>query len=74
MTNVYEKVNEFESLETFEIEQSTVQESIESEVDELLGDLNPRYFEEIITLNEAQTKMYSSHFNVSGNYNIFNSY
>ena len=51
---------EMKSIEVEEIEQPEIQESMESEVDELLGDLNPRYFEEIISLKEANDRIYAA--------------
>ena len=67
MTQAYEEVKEIKSLEVEEIEHPEVKESMESEVDELLGDLNPRYYEEAISLNEAKDKIYSSfNFNTYG--------
>ncbi len=60
MTQAYEEVMEMKSLEVEEIEQPEVQESIESEVDELLGDLNPRYFEEGFSMNEAKDRIESA--------------
>ena len=74
MTTVYEEVMDIGNLELEKIKYPTVKKSSDKEVDELLGDLNPRYFEEIISLKEARQKVYSSHFSVSGNYNLFNSY
>ncbi len=61
MTQAYEKITEMYSLEVEEIEMPKAQE--ESEVDELLGDLNPRYFEENYTLDEAKQRAYSKHYN-----------
>ena len=60
MTQAYEEVMEMKSLEVEEIEIPEVQESIESEVDELLGDLNPRYNEEAISMNEAKDRIHSA--------------
>ncbi len=60
MTQAYEEVMEMKSIEVEEIEQPEVQESMESEVDELLGDLNPRYYEEAISLNEAKDRIHSA--------------
>jgi len=74
MTQAYEEVMEIEIIEIEEIEHPTAQESVESEVDELLGDLNPRYFEETYSLEEAQNKVNSSDFNFSSSFNIFNPY
>ena len=60
MTQAYEEVMEMKTLEVEEIEQPEVQKSMESEVDELLGDLNPRFFEEAISLNEAKDRIHSA--------------
>ena len=60
MTQAYEKVMEMKSIEVEEIEQPEVQKSKENEVDELLGDLNPRYFEEAISLNEAKDQIHAA--------------
>jgi hypothetical protein len=60
MNQTYEDVKEMKSLEVEEIEYPEVQKSMESKVDELLGDLNPGYFEEVIPLNEAKERIYSS--------------
>ncbi len=57
MTQAYEEVREKKTLEVEEIEQPKVQKSMESEVDELLGDLNPRYFEEGYSLKEAKIRI-----------------
>ena len=57
MTQAYEQSMEMKSIEVEEIEQPEIQESMESKVDELLGDLNPRYFEEIISLKEANDRI-----------------
>jgi len=53
------------------IEQVEVKPPIKSEVDEILGDLNPRYFEEAMTLKNALKKVYSSDINLSSKYNVF---
>ena len=60
MTQAYENVMEMKSIEVEEIEESEVQAPMENEVDELLGDLNPRFFEEAISLNEAKDRIYSA--------------
>lgn len=69
MTQAYEKVMEMKSPK---IEQ--VETPIESEVDELLGDLNPRYFEEAMSLEDALEKVYSSDIYFSSKFNIFRPY
>ncbi len=71
MTQAYEEVMEMTTLEVEEIEQPEVQKPMESEVDELLGDLNPRYFEEAISLNEAKDRIHSAK---AYSDNIFNTY
>ncbi len=69
MTQTYEEeIMEMKSIEVEEIKHPEIQEN---QVDELLGDLNPRYFEETISLKKARQKVYSSHFTVSGNFNMF---
>ncbi|MHA2281145.1 MAG: hypothetical protein ACXAC5_09865 [Promethearchaeota archaeon] len=60
MTQAYEEVMEMKSIEVEEIEQPEVQKSMENEVDELLGDLNPRYYEEAIPLNEAKDRIHAA--------------
>ncbi|MBY8984333.1 MAG: hypothetical protein KGD65_04640 [Candidatus Lokiarchaeota archaeon] len=60
MTQAYENVMEMKSIEVEEIEESEVQAPMENEVDELLGDLNPRFFEEAISMNEAKDQIYSA--------------
>jgi hypothetical protein len=66
MTQAYEEMTEMEIIE-FE-----VQTSEENEVDELLGDLNPRYFEERITLKEAKVRATLSSMNQ--NFNCFSNF
>ena len=57
MTQAYEKVVE---MEIPEVEQSEVQISEESKMDELLGDLNPRYFEEAMAPENALDKVHAA--------------
>jgi hypothetical protein len=61
MTQTYEKVMEMKSPK---IEQAETPE-------EILGDLNPRYFEEDMTLENALEKVHSSAMNFSAKYNAF---
>jgi hypothetical protein len=63
MTQAYEKV--------VEIKQPEVKAPIESEEDELLGDLNPRYFEESLKLEDARQEVYTSDIIMSSKYNVF---
>lgn len=44
------------------------------ESDEILGDLNPRYFEEGISPENALEKVHSSAMNFSAKYNAFRPY
>ena len=57
MTQAYEEITE---IKTPEVEAPKVKESKESKGDELLGDLNPRYFEEVHSFDEAQQKIFAS--------------
>jgi len=71
MTQTLEKLTVLKSPEVEEID---VQIAHEDDVDELLGDLNPRYFEEIITLKEAKERAYASDINVGSKLNFFSAY
>ena len=71
MTQAYEEVLEMKSLEVEVIEHPEVQEN---EVDELLGNLNPRYYEEVISLKEAKERAYASDINISNQFNIFRTF
>ncbi len=68
MTQAYEEVMEMKSFEVEEIEHPEVQEN---KVDELLGDLNPRYYEETISMNEVNDQIHSAK---AYSNNIFNTY
>ena len=68
MTQAYEEVMEMKTPEVEEIESPKVQEN---EVDELIGDLNPRYFEEAMSMNEAKDRIHSAK---AYSNNIFNTY
>jgi len=57
MTQAYEEVMEMKSFEVEVIEHPEVQEN---KVDELLGDLNPRYYEETISMNEVNDQIHSA--------------
>ena len=57
MTQAYEEVIEIKTPEVEEVKEA--EESKESEGDELLGDLNPRYFEEGMYPEEALQKVHS---------------
>ena len=68
MTQAYEEVMEMKVIEVEEIEHPEVQEN---EVDELLGDLNPRFYEEAISMNETKDRIHSAK---AYSDNIFNTY
>ena len=69
MTQTYEEeIMEMKVIEVEEIEHPEVQEN---EVDELLGDLNPRFYEEAISMNEAKDRIHSAK---AYSDNIFNTY
>ncbi|MHA1985777.1 MAG: hypothetical protein ACW98D_03965 [Promethearchaeota archaeon] len=57
MTQAYEEVMEMKTPEVEEIESPKAQEN---EVDELLGDLNPKFFEEAMSMNEAKDRIHSA--------------
>jgi len=71
MTQAYEEVMEMKTLEVEEIEQPEVQKSMESEVDDLLGDLNPRYFEEAMSMDEAKEQIYAAKAYSSYSFNTY---
>ncbi|MHA2010262.1 MAG: hypothetical protein ACXABO_14885 [Promethearchaeota archaeon] len=71
MTQAYEKVVKMISYEVEEIEE---QKLVESEADELLGDLNPRYFEEVITLEETKRRAHISDIGFSSSFNLFGNF
>ena len=60
MTQAYEKITEMNIPEVEEIEKPEVKTQMKSEVDELLGDLNPRYFEETYSFDQAMQKIHAS--------------
>jgi len=68
MTQTYQKII---ILKSHEVEEPEVQTPIENEMDELLGDLNPRYFEETTPFKEAIERVYSSDINVGSKFNFF---
>jgi hypothetical protein len=68
MTQAYEEVMEMNTPEVEKIESPKVQEN---KVDELLGDLNPKYYEEAMSMNEAKDRIYSAK---AYSNNIFNTY
>ncbi|KKK44109.1 hypothetical protein LCGC14_1252500 [marine sediment metagenome] len=74
MTQAYKEVMEVKSLEVIEIVKKELQEPWKSEVDELLGDLNPRYYEEVSSLKEAKQRIFSSNTYAGSKFNIFNAY
>ncbi len=60
MTQAYEKVMEMNCVEVEEVKYSEVQKATENKVDELLGELNTRYFEEATSLNETKERVQAS--------------
>jgi hypothetical protein len=74
MTQTYKKSLVIKNPKVEEIEHPEVQTPIENEVDDLLGDLNPKYFEEIISLKDAKEQIYASEVNFSSKFNIFRPY
>ncbi|MFX0028825.1 MAG: hypothetical protein ACFE8B_06420 [Candidatus Hermodarchaeota archaeon] len=71
MTQTYEKLME---METSKVEHIEEQISEESKVDELLGDLNSRYFEESYSLEDAKQKMYCKDVTMGNNFDVFRTF
>ena len=46
----------------------------ETEVDETLGDLNPKYFEEVINLKEAKERIKASDIYAGSKFNLFSTF
>lgn len=67
MIQLYENVLELENFDIEEISQ-------ENELDELLGDLNPRYFEKVIKLKDAKNMIFSQSGINSSLFNILSAY
>ena len=65
MTQIYEKVI---------VKKSKKIEETENQVDELLGDLNPKYFEEDIHLEEAKEKIKASDIYAGSKFNFFSAF
>ena len=74
MTQAYQEVMEIKSPEVEEIARNKTQAPEKIEVNELLGDLNPRYIEEVSNLNEAKQRIYSSSTYAGSKFNIFNAF
>jgi hypothetical protein len=60
MTQAFEKASEMKWIEAEEIEQLEVQTPMKDESDEQLGDLNPRFYEEAISIEEAQERIHAA--------------
>ncbi len=65
MTQIYEKVM---------AKKSNKIEEAENQVDELLGDLNSKYFEEAIHLKEAKNRVIASDIYAGSKFNFFSAY
>jgi hypothetical protein len=68
MTEIYEKV-----IKTTipEFEEQEPQVPIEKEPDEILGDLNPKYFEESYSFEDAKQRKIVSDINAGSKFNFF---
>jgi len=71
MTQTYEKVI---ILTIPEVEEQEVQATMECEVDELLGDLNPRYYEESVSFKNAKQHIIASDINAGSKFNFFSTF
>jgi hypothetical protein len=65
MTQAYEKVMEMKSLEI---------EELQVHIERLLGDLNPKYFEESISITEAKERSHASRIEVGSKFNFFSAF
>ncbi len=65
MTQIYEKVM---------VKKVEKIEETESQDDELLGDLNPKYFEETIHLEEAKERIRASDIFAGSKFNFFSAF
>jgi len=65
MTQIYEKVI---------VKKSKKIEETENQVDELLGDLNPKYFEEAIYFEEAKERIKTSDIYAGSKFNFFSAF
>ena len=71
MTQTYEKTI---IITIPEVEEQEVQAPMESEVDELLGDLNPRYYEESLSFKDAKQRIQASDINAGSKFNFFSAF
>ena len=65
MTQIYEEVM---------VKKSKKIEETENQVDETLGDLNPKYFEEMINLKEAKERIKASDIYAGSKFNLFSTF
>jgi hypothetical protein len=71
MTQTYQKT----IIQTFpEVEEKEVQESIDNKADELIGDLNPRYFEEVFSFKNAKQRIVASDISAGSKFNFFSTF
>jgi hypothetical protein len=71
MTQTYEKT----IIISFpEVEEQEIQAPMESEADELLGDLNPQYYEESISFKNAKQRIIASDINAGSKFNFFSTF
>ena len=67
MTQTYKKA----IIPISELEEQEVQTPIRSEVDDLLGDINPRFFEEAVQFKDAKKLIIASDVNAGSKFNFF---
>ncbi len=71
MTQTYEKAI---IITIPEVEEQEVQTPMESKADELLGDLNPRYYEESVSFKDAKQHIIASDINAGSKFNFFSAF
>ncbi|MHA1985733.1 MAG: hypothetical protein ACW98D_03745 [Promethearchaeota archaeon] len=65
MTQIYEEVM---------VKKSKKIEETENQVDEAIGDLNPKYFEEALTLKEAKERIKTADVYAGSKFNLFSTF
>lgn len=54
-----------------EVEEQEVQAPVENKVDDLLGDLNPQYYEESHSFEDAKQRIHASDIDAGSKFNFF---
>ncbi|MFX0029361.1 MAG: hypothetical protein ACFE8B_09135 [Candidatus Hermodarchaeota archaeon] len=71
MTQTYQKTK---GLDIIEVEKYNVQIFNGDQMDKLLGELNPKYFEESHTLSEAKQRIHTINISVGSKFDFFSAF